>query len=51
MGLTADLPSADQVPEYVAKYTERIVAIFGTAQAFPSAFSEAVLITPNRLHS
>src|SRR5436305_816484 len=37
-----DHPSADRVPEYVAKYTERIGAIFGTAERFAGAFSEAI---------
>ena len=42
---------ADEVPEYVAKYTERIGAIFGTAERFAGALSEAILITPTRLHA
>ena len=42
---------ADQVPEYAAKYTERIGAIFGTAERFAEAFSEAIVITPTRLHA
>jgi PPOX class probable F420-dependent enzyme len=44
-------PAADQVPEYVAKYTERIAAIFGTAENFAAAFTEAIVITPSRLHA
>ena len=44
-------PSADHVPEYAAKYTERIGAIFGTVERFASAFSEAIVITPTRLHA
>ena len=44
-------PPADQVPAYAAKYTERIGAIFGTAERFAEAFSEAILITPSRLHA
>jgi PPOX class probable F420-dependent enzyme len=47
----ADHPRADRVPEYVAKYTERIGAIFGTAETFAEAFSEAIVITPRRLHA
>jgi PPOX class probable F420-dependent enzyme len=46
-----DVPPADQVPEYVAKYVERIAAIFGTAEQFAQQFSEAVVITPARLHA
>jgi hypothetical protein len=44
-------PYADQVPDYAAKYTERIGAIFGTAERFAQAFSEAIVITPTRLHA
>jgi PPOX class probable F420-dependent enzyme len=44
-------PRADQVPEYASKYTERIGAIFGTAEQFAEAFSEAIVITPTRLHA
>jgi len=44
-------PPADQVPEYAAKYAERIAAIFGTVEEFAAAFSEAIVITPTRLHT
>lgn len=44
-------PTADLVPGYVAKYTERIAAIFGTVERFAEAFSEPLLITPTRLHA
>jgi len=44
-------PPADKVPEYAAKYTERIGAIFGTVERFAEAFSEAIVITPTRLHA
>src|SRR5262245_56337395 len=37
-----DHPPADQVPEYAAKYTERIGAIFGTVERFAELFSEAI---------
>ena len=47
----ADHPPADHVPEYVAKYTERIGAIFGTVEQFAAAFSEAIVITPRKLHA
>jgi PPOX class probable F420-dependent enzyme len=46
-----DHSPADQVPEYAAKYTERIGAIFGTVERFAEAFSEAIVITPSRLHA
>jgi hypothetical protein len=35
----------------VAKYVERIGAIFGTPERFAEAFSEAIVITPSRLHA
>jgi PPOX class probable F420-dependent enzyme len=44
-------PRADRVPEYVAKYVERIAAIFGTPEQFADRFSEAVVITPTKLHA
>jgi PPOX class probable F420-dependent enzyme len=44
-------PAADQVPEYAAKYAERIGALFGTASQFAALYSEAILITPQRLHA
>jgi PPOX class probable F420-dependent enzyme len=44
-------PRADEIPEYVSKYTERIGAIFGTAERFGQLFSEAIVITPTRLHA
>jgi PPOX class probable F420-dependent enzyme len=46
-----DHPPADQVPDYAAKYTERIGAIFGTVEQFAETFSEAIVITPTRLHA
>src|SRR6478609_5903128 len=42
---------ADRVPDYAAKYTERIAAIFGTVEQFARTFSEAIVITPTRLHT
>jgi PPOX class probable F420-dependent enzyme len=44
-------PRADQVPAFAAKYAERIGAIFGTVERFAEAFSEAIVITPSRLHA
>jgi len=46
-----DHPPAERVPTYVSKYVERIAAIFGTPTAFARDFSEAILITPTRLHA
>jgi PPOX class probable F420-dependent enzyme len=48
---SSDHPPAASVPEYVAKYVERIGAIFGTPEQFSEAFSEAIVITPSRLHA
>ena len=45
-----DQPPADRVPAYVAKYVERIGAIFGTPERFAEAFSEAIIITPSKLY-
>jgi PPOX class probable F420-dependent enzyme len=44
-------PAADQVPEYVSKYAERVGAIFGTTSRFASLYPEAVIITPRRLYA
>lgn len=46
-----DHPPADRVPEYAAKYAERIGAIFGTVERFAEAFSAAIVITPHKLHA
>lgn len=46
-----DFPSADRVPEYIVKYAERIAALFETAAHFAELFSEALIITPNRLYA
>jgi PPOX class probable F420-dependent enzyme len=46
-----DFPAADQVPEYVVKYTERIGALFGSAAQFAELFSQALIITPRRLYA
>jgi PPOX class probable F420-dependent enzyme len=46
-----DHPRADAVPTYLSKYTERIAAIFGSPENFGAAFTEAIVITPTRLHA
>lgn len=46
-----EFPAADQVTEYVVKYAERIGAIFGTPAQFAALYSEALIITPHRLHA
>lgn len=45
-----DQPTADRHPAYLAKYTERIAAMFGTPEQFATQFSTAVIITPTKLH-
>jgi hypothetical protein len=39
------------VPAYAAKYAERIGALFGAASQFAAQYSEALIITPNRLYA
>jgi PPOX class probable F420-dependent enzyme len=46
-----DAPAADRQPQYAAKYAERIGAMFGTPRQFAELFSEALVITPSRLHA
>ena len=46
-----ELPSADRVPEYAAKYAERIGAMFGTSAEFAEMFCEPLVITPHRLYA
>jgi PPOX class probable F420-dependent enzyme len=48
---TVDHANAIHVPAYVAKYTERIGAIFGTAERFSALFTQAIIITPTKLHA
>lgn len=45
-------PPAYDVAAYVAKYGEQIAAAgFGTPERFAAMFSEAIVITPTRLHA
>jgi PPOX class probable F420-dependent enzyme len=46
-----DQPPANEHPAYLAKYTERIAAMFGTPEQFATLFSAAIIITPARLHT
>lgn len=46
-----DQPAADKNPAYLAKYTERIAALFETPDNFASQFTTPVIITPTRLHA
>ena len=44
-----DQPAANQHPAYLAKYTERIGAMFDTPERFAELFSAVVIITPTKL--
>jgi PPOX class probable F420-dependent enzyme len=44
-----DQPAANQHPAYLAKYTERIAALFDTPERFAELFSTAVIITSTKL--
>ena len=44
-------PSASEHPAYLAKYTERLAAMFGTPEQFATLFSAALIITPAKLHT
>ena len=46
-----DVLPADRQPQYVAKYAERIGAMFGTPRQFAESFSAALIITPSRLRA
>jgi PPOX class probable F420-dependent enzyme len=46
-----DQAPADQQPAYLAKYLERIDALFGTPERFAEQFSAALVITPAKLHA
>jgi PPOX class probable F420-dependent enzyme len=42
---------ASQQPAYLAKYLERIAALFGTSEQFAKLFSVALVITPTKLRT
>lgn len=44
-----DIAAPDKNPAYLAKYLERIGAMFGTPQAFAELFTVPLLIVPTRL--
>jgi hypothetical protein len=46
-----DQPAANNHAGYLAKYTERIAALFGTPEQFATLFSVAIIITPAKLHT
>jgi hypothetical protein len=46
-----DQPPAHEHPAYLAKYTERIEALFGTPEQFATLFSTPLIITPVKLRA
>jgi PPOX class probable F420-dependent enzyme len=46
-----DLPRANEEPAYLAKYIERMAALFGSPEQFGALFSAAIVITPATLHT
>ncbi|HEV7975854.1 TIGR03667 family PPOX class F420-dependent oxidoreductase [Amycolatopsis sp.] len=48
--VAAGQPAANENPAYLAKYTERIGALFDTPEKFAGLFSTTVIITPAKLH-
>jgi PPOX class probable F420-dependent enzyme len=46
-----DESPANEQPAYLAKYTERIAALFETPERFAALFSAAIVITPTKLHA
>jgi PPOX class probable F420-dependent enzyme len=46
-----DQPPAHEQAAYLAKYTERMAALFGTPEQFAALFSTALIIVPTRLHT
>jgi PPOX class probable F420-dependent enzyme len=45
-----DVAPVTEQPAYLAKYTERIAALFDTPQRFGELFSTALVITPVSVH-
>jgi len=47
----ADVPPANEVPAYTAKYIERMQSLFGTPADFAELFSAALIVTPTKLRT
>lgn len=47
--LDPDAAPADEDPVYLAKYVERMAALFDTPRSFAEQFSAALTITPDRI--
>jgi PPOX class probable F420-dependent enzyme len=46
-----DQPAAHKHAAYLAKYTERMAALFSTPEQFAALFSAPLIITPTRLYT
>jgi PPOX class probable F420-dependent enzyme len=46
-----DQSPANEQPAYLAKYLERMEALFGSSERFAELFSAALIITPTRLRT
>lgn len=44
------LPRADLDPAYLAKYVERMGALFNTPESFGEQFTAGLVITPTKVH-
>jgi PPOX class probable F420-dependent enzyme len=44
-----DRPPANEDPGYLAKYIERMAALFGTPESFAEQFSVPLILTPSKL--
>jgi PPOX class probable F420-dependent enzyme len=47
--LAEDIAPADQQSSYLAKYSERIAALFESPERFSALFSVALILTPTKL--
>ncbi|HEX4790418.1 MAG TPA: TIGR03667 family PPOX class F420-dependent oxidoreductase [Actinospica sp.] len=45
-----EVPAANENPEYLLKYTERIAALFGAPEKFAALFTVPVLMTASKAH-
>jgi PPOX class probable F420-dependent enzyme len=49
--IARDHPAATEVPGYLAKYLERMSALFGSPERFAQDFSVPVVIVPAKLRA
>jgi hypothetical protein len=43
------LPPVDQIPEFVAKYRDRMARVTGSPESFAAAYSVPIRFTPEKL--